>query len=400
MWRGACLVLALAAVLAPAAQVPPAADAQPAPARTVVIGDIHGAADAFEALLVRTGLADASGAWTGGAATLVQTGDILDRGAGARRALDRVMALEQAAKAGGGRTELLLGNHEVMNLLRDFHDVTPQIFASFADTGSEARLRKAYDDQVSTAKRTGVAELRPASREAWMAAHPPGYLEYVDALARRGRYGRWLRERKAAVVVDGTLFMHAGLPSASTDSVDDVNKAVARAIDDWDLATDLMVRARLIRPFFTLDETITAAVAEIERIAAALKAGEPLGPEVTQDYVRRLTGVATIGKSPLLAEDGPMWYRGLTSGSTEETAERVGALLQRLGVRRAVFGHTPMLPGRITPRFGGLVYGIDTGMLTSFFPGGRPSALEIQGERLTAIYLDGSETLAPVSPAP
>ena len=48
--------------------------------RIVAIGDVHGDADAFLALLRRTGLVDESRHWTGGRATLVQTGDVLDRG--------------------------------------------------------------------------------------------------------------------------------------------------------------------------------------------------------------------------------------------------------------------------------------------------------------------------------
>jgi hypothetical protein len=37
------------------------------------------------------------------------------------------------------------------------------------------------------------------------------------------------------------------------------------------------------------------------------------------------------------------------------------------------------------------VFLIDTGMLTSYFKGGQPSALEIQGARVTAIYPTGRE---------
>ena len=37
---------------------------------------------------------------------------------------------------------------------------------------------------------------------------------------------------------------------------------------------------------------------------------------------------------------------------------------------------------------------IDTGMLTSFFKSGQPSALEIQGDKLTAIYPANREPVA------
>ena len=89
-----------------------------------------------------------------------------------------------------------------------------------------------------------------------------------------------------------------------------------------------------------------------------------------------------------------MWFRGLANG-TPETEASVAALLERLGVRRAVIGHTPKLPGRITPQSGGRVFPIDTGMLTSYYKTGQPSALEIKGDEVAAIYATGREVLSP-----
>jgi len=66
-----------------------------------------------------------------------------------------------------------------------------------------------------------------------------------------------------------------------------------------------------------------------------------------------------------------------------------------------VIGHTVSETGRIRPRFDGRVVQIDTGMLTSVYKGGRPSALEIAGDRWTAIYEDGRVPLAgPAKAAP
>jgi hypothetical protein len=69
------------------------------------------------------------------------------------------------------------------------------------------------------------------------------------------------------------------------------------------------------------------------------------------------------------------------------------SLLDRFGATRAVTGHTPMLPGRITPRFGNRIFLIDTGMLSTYYKGGRPSALEISGGAVSAIYPKERETL-------
>ena len=81
----------------------------------------------------------------------------------------------------------------------------------------------------------------------------------------------------------------------------------------------------------------------------------------------------------LIEADGPLWYRGLAT-LPEDQQPAVEALLRRHGARRIVLGHTPQLPAAgSAPRFGGLVVLIDTGMLTSYFKGGQPSALEIAG---------------------
>ncbi len=363
-----------------------------APARIVAIGDIHGAGEAFVRILQKAGLIDSAQRWSGGTAILVQTGDYLDRGSAVRPILDLLMRLEGEARAAGGRVEVLLGNHEIMNMLRELSDVSPEAYASFADAGSADRLKKAYDTQQAAAKRSGAAA--PGDRQAWMATHRPGFTEYVDAFGPRGRYGKWLRDRKATTRIESTAFMHAGLSASSTDSLDDVNRAVAKGIASWDQATDTLVRERLASPYSTLKETVAVAGAEVERIAAAVKAGRPVDDRVSTGYVDQLRSVLDVGTSPLLAGEGPMWFRGLSRNPPEESSDEVTALLRRLNVTRLVVAHTPQLPGRIATHFDGRVFVIDTGMLSSYFRGGRASALEIAGSTVTAIYEDGQEVLA------
>ena len=66
----------------------------PAVERVVAVADIHGAYDAFERILKQAGVLDESLGWSGGATHLVIVGDVLDRGAGSRRAMDLIMRLE------------------------------------------------------------------------------------------------------------------------------------------------------------------------------------------------------------------------------------------------------------------------------------------------------------------
>jgi len=104
-------------------------------------------------------------------------------------------------------------------------------------------------------------------------------------------------------------------------------------------------------------------------------------------------------KSPLESltarEDGPLWYRGLAQEpDTFETQVDDILVLQR--ARALVVGHTVQAGGRITTRFGGKVTMLDTGMQPGYVATGRPSALEIRGDTLTAIYRDGREVVATI----
>jgi hypothetical protein len=213
----------------------------------------------------------------------------------------------------------------------------------------------------------------------------------------RGRYGRWLRGHKTSARIGRTAFMHAGLSPDTDAGVDGINRMVADAIEGWDRGVDALVRERIITRYFTLKEPVTAAAAEMQRIATALDQGGTLEARVTQEYVNNLRTVVTIGESPLLAADGPLWFRGLSQPSTDETDAQVTRLLERLDSARIVVGHTPQPTGRITPRFDNRVYAIDTGMLSSFFKSGRASALEIVGDQVTAIYTDARTPLIPVA---
>lgn len=95
-----------------------------------------------------------------------------------------------------------------MNILHDYRDVSRE---AFADGRSGDRRHPAYEQVVSAAKRAGTPSPEVPTRQASMAEHPPGYVEYGEAMGPRGQYGRWLRARPAAVQVGRTVFMHPGL---------------------------------------------------------------------------------------------------------------------------------------------------------------------------------------------
>ena len=364
-------------------------DAQPAAGpRIVAIGDVHGSAEGLTQILRAAGLLDEAGRWSGGQARLVQTGDFTDRGEDVRQVMDLLMRLEGEARRAGGRVDVLFGNHEGMNVLHDFRDVSPGAYAAFADRRSEDRRRSAFEAHDVIAKRSGAS----LARDEWMAAHPPGYVEYVQAISPAGKYGRWIRARKAVLQIDDTIFMHAGLQPQSVMTIDDVNRGVEREVRGWDALVATMERAKLIGPTFTLQDLVNVAQVEIGRVVVAQKTGDLLPEHVTREYVMQLQELQGISKWALIDPEGPLWYRGLAT-MPDDMQSVVEAMLTRLGANRFVTGHTPQPGGRIGVRYGGRTILIDTGMLRSYYKGGQPSAVEIQGGRITAIYPAGREPI-------
>ena len=389
--RSVVLSLALLAWFAPAAAL-----VAQGSARIVAIGDIHGEIDGFRRILHTTGLANAAGRWTGGRAQLIQTGDYTDRGTGTRAVLDLLMALEPQARSAGGRAFALLGNHEVMNLIGDTRDVTPEIFATFTDTNSEKKRNEAWEQYArlgaaKLAKGEAVPAVYAQSREAWLTAHPPGYVEYREAFAPRGKYGAWLRDKPIVTTVNGNIFMHAGIsPVLAPEKLDDLNLRVRDEVRRLDRFVDRVVSAGLATRTFNLQEILQVAVNEITTANARIAAAQAEGKELDRSQLNvpllmEAQEVLKIDGWTVVNPEGALWYRGLATEPDDPSGAPFAALLEKYGATRFVTGHTPQQDGRIHARFGGRAILIDTGMLAAYYKG-RPAALEISGDRLTAIY--------------
>ncbi|HEY3204887.1 MAG TPA: metallophosphoesterase [Thermoanaerobaculia bacterium] len=389
-WLGACFALFLAAAIAAATP------------SIVAVGDVHGDLAALKTILVEAGVLDASGAWVGGETVLVQVGDLIDRGPSMRGTLDFVMALEQAAPKHGGRVVSVLGNHEIMNITGDLRYVAPANYAEFADAGSEKRRAEAWlqvrDLRKQRARKLGQAEPPSGSqeRQAWLEAHPAGFLEHQAAFGPDGTYGRWLRARPACFVAQGTAFLHGGLaPAFARVSLEEIDRRVHQDLATFDSYKRLFVAQELILVFFDLPETIRAVREELKALVDAEAASRAATTETGKTYTTRAAD-AERRKTyerfldwygwTINSPDGPFWFRGYSQWSDAEGDAEMPRLLAAAGVQRFVVGHTVQENGRIRVRFGGAVFLIDTGMLSSYFIGGRGSALEIAGGTVSAIY--------------
>ena len=329
----------------PRAQAPSAAPCNVTTTeRVVAIGDVHGAYDQFAAILRTAGLVNTRDRWSGGRAVLVQTGDILDRGKDSRKVIELLRRLEREARGAGGQVIALTGNHEFMRLAGDWRYVSAGEYDAFRD-GSSNELRDAVFARVSAAEEERArTEKRPfdaaAYKDQFLREIPLGLIEMRQAFAAGAPYGDWMRARPAVAKVNGIVFLHGGIS-------DEVASMGCEAINGA-VASDM--------------KTLPGDPAQI----------------------------ATLFSS---RETGPLWYRGLAQEPEAAFAPTLDSILKRLGARAIVVGHTPSV-GRITPRFGGRVVQIDSGMLDgTFFPGGAPSALLIEGGSMTAVYLDRREPL-------
>ena len=406
-----CLVIAAASSGLAATRSAPAA-AAPKSDRVVAIGDIHGDFDAFLGLLTRVGLIDAERRWTGGETTLVQTGDYMDRGPKVRELLDFLMALEPQVAAGGGRAIVLMGNHEASNAIGAVRDVPASAYAAFADAESEGRREAAYAAHVKLAEARRAALARTDSsipvpkvyeapeKDAWMAAHPPGFVEYLEAFGPAGTYGKWLRTRMVIVRIDDTVFVHGGInPDVAPKKLDSLNDQALKEISRWDRMRKLMVDQQIALPWFTFEELLDAGSTELSRVAIEAQrrseiGGQPDPAAGAQAILQHpLADLQRLGKWAILDPNGPLWFRGYASWRSDEGAARLDDLQRRYGPVRFVVGHTMTSGFRVMGRFSSRVFLIDTGMLSSYYQGGRASALEIQRGIYAVVTVEGRQVL-------
>jgi hypothetical protein len=363
------------------------------PDAIVAIADVHGDFDDFVAILQRAGLTDKENHWAGGKTTFVQVGDLLDRGPNSQEVMDLMMTLEQEAGQAGGRVVSLLGNHEMMNIMGDLRYVTAADFASYADTDSEERRKTAYATYVKwrDSHAALLAELpqpMELTEPEWMARHPLGLLEQRDAFAPGGKYGEWLRGHPAVTEIQGTIFLHGGIqPGLAETTLASLDSKIHDEIKEFDSTKQYLQDENLILSFFNLQEIANVLQAEIiaEQKSRAL---------VNAPRQVRILNFLKFQDWLSVRVDGPLWFRGYDQWNEEDGAVQITTILKAYKATHIVVGHTVQKGGRIRPRFDDRVFLIDTGMLSSYYSGGRASALEICGDtKFTAIYRDQSVDL-------
>lgn len=332
-------LLLVAAMLLPQAAVTGAV-----PQRIVAIGDLHGDHDAWRAVASAARLIDARGNWSGGNATLVQIGDVVDRGPDSLKIIRDLQRLQKQARKRGGKVIAMVGNHEAMMMIGDFRYVHPGELAAFVDKESAARRDRLFEANrpaIEASYRRQAPQMAAETiRQEWMKTVPLGRIEYQLAWQPDGELGKWVLDNPAVVRIGDSLFVHGGISATYANRTpDDINRAVKAALSRQ-------------------DEAVTA---------------------ITND------------------PQGPLWYRGLVSRNDGDEATRapvppgmtealpipqeIDLALASFKVKRLIVGHTPAREGIISGERGKL-WRIDSAISRAY--GGKPAYLEIVGDRVSA----------------
>ena len=351
--------------------------------RVVAVSDLHGAYDSAVATLQAADVLDENLAWSGQRAHLVVAGDILDRGAHSRLIADLLMRLEAEAKTAGGRVHVLLGNHEVMNLVGDLRYVADEEYAAFAD--EESAEERAYWQRRFMENRAGRGD--PTLLQTLFEERaPPGFFAHRRAFAPDGRYGSWLLAKSFLIVINDTAYVHGGLPPM---------------ISEYGLAeTNLQLKDDLIEFVSARTELEDAAViapTDAFRDLSTLLPARLDSGELNAEQIAALKSALGLRESKLHRSDGPLWYRGSARCSTLSEGTVLSAALDTVGASRVVIGHTTTATRKIQSRHGGRVLEVNTGMLASHY-GGSGQALIIADGNVTVVDQDGERSSVLVDP--
>jgi hypothetical protein len=141
------------------------------PERVFAISDIEGEFAAGRALLIAGQVIDSQYNWTFGKGHLVVAGDLFDRGVDVLPWLWLLYSLEEKARSAGGCVQVILGNHDIMQLNGDYRYTDARFFKYAWTLGRDIRHLFGEDTEL----------------------------------------GRWLRSKNIIERTGNYLFMHAGM---------------------------------------------------------------------------------------------------------------------------------------------------------------------------------------------
>lgn len=352
--------------------------------RIVVFGDSHGAYPALVGMLQKANVIDTELAWAGGATHLVGLGDYVDRGPESRKILDLLMRLEKEAPAVGGMVHVLLGNHEIMNMTGDLRYVAAEEYAAFAK------------DDIQL-----------------IAGFPTGFLAHRVAFSLFGHYGSWLAKKPLMIVINDAAFVHGGLSEGLAKlKLEQINEQAGQDLRDFMVAQRDLFDAGVFTyedDFRVMQEkALVLASADNEELGEVLRGepdetiGEELDEPITEDEGEAIRDAAAVLNRTIqglpFSPHGPVWYRRTAMCHPFNEYPVTSDILKHLEAERVFIGHTVTNSHRVGRRLDGLVYQVDTGMLTSHYEG-VPAMTVIEGGEVQVYYADHDGPSTPIQVA-
>lgn len=283
--------------------------------RIVAIGDLHGDIDAAKEIFRIAQVTNDAGHWQSGTDTVVQMGDVLDRGPHGLLIMDFLQRLRQEAHMAGGELIQLLGNHELMNYFGDFRFVHPKLAAAVG-----------------------------------------GISNYAALVQKGGKYGAIIQQLPVAVVRNGTMFVHAGMTEINVrqyGSVDDINAIMRRVLNEQDRGHPIVGEHG---PVWTRTN-IYSAIAQHQ-----------CGP--TEHALNALSALEEQLKQQNSNSNNNHYNKNAKLGDAASGGGAAGAgFSPNTKIHRMVIGHTIMTEGEPRVFCNGALFAIDVEM-SAYMPGG------------------------------
>lgn len=319
--------------------------------KVFALGDIHGDLDRAQNLLRGMGLIDIQNQWIGSDSTLVQTGDLIDRGEQDRETIDFFEELKIQAKKSGGRVITIIANHEVRNSIGKLLKLPIEAMYSFKEFNvpTDYINEKCYKQYLKEKKKyinsahsdyQAIVEKKVEEKE------KAGMLGRLHVFCPGGKYAKILSNWPMVAIVNDSIFMHGGLR-------EEYSSIGRQGIQRLNEELSLWFQGKDFKPSIHKD--------------------------FEEDFIR--------------GDETPFDSRYFARENDKSKCKELKKILKDLDVKRMVVGHTIQLQG-INEDCDGSVVRIDVGMSRGFLTQGswiipkKLQAIEIKNEIVNIISVE------------
>lgn len=218
------------------------------PNRLIAIGDLHGDLYKSKQAFRLAGLIDLNDHWCGGNTTVVQVGDVLDRGNDEIKILYFLEKLKREAQKSGGELITMNGNHEIMNVDGDFRYVTKMGLNEFRVWANWYCVGNVMKSLCNGVLEDGIKDLFDGVPLNFPGVRPEivdGVRARVAALRPNGPIAkRFLTTNVTVLVIGDSVFVHGGLlPQHVGYGLERINEEVR----DWIGGLKERISSELVR---------------------------------------------------------------------------------------------------------------------------------------------------------